>query len=629
MVTFKNLGSLKELVDFLEKDIVNLKVAQDFLEQTLDVFQFVGGEITKIHGKVAIRHIVDWANANAGGYKDEGARFNVAISNLFMTRSLNRLGFPVNGEIVSYEILATDGTTSTVNIPWVGSSLINYQSPNDFYASCLATANRARLTNEEKKVDPLQEKRTLPLLSKATKDTHNIVNLITGDQVNYFQIDGKVGVITVESFVPKDEVQFAKDFQTAMYLAKLNKIPRIIVDVTNNGGGEECLGYALIKYLHSNAFSSNFETLFARTDMIATELGRQLATAGTKLSPDADSIWNFATWKTIDGKNFKDETWYTNQKSYIRGTDGKPAFYSSILKENYCQPSFDNYYFTGEDLLKYSPDDFILLSNGRCASTCALFTRHLQESQKVKTVVVGGLSGQPQQIAQVPGGQVYEFEDLLADIKSLNINSDVTPKPLPVQSRFRFAIREAYAWNQNELTPLEFFFEGSDFRLSYTKESAVDRSKVWIDTMKFFDICAKWQTKACNLTNGQGVQNCNTNTGKYVPTCILTSCNPGFGFSAEKKNCIPCAIGEYNPGQLSCTACTNKPAENAVYTNSSTTNNCPFACDDGYDYNASKNTCVISEDMKVGKAFFGIIISLCALFLIFAVALLIVTVVMF
>ena len=302
-----------------------------------------------------------------------------------MTRSLNRLDIPQN-DAISYVLKKSDGSQVTVSVPWVGSSIVSYVDNNAFYKSCLA--NNTLLKGFEMRQDPFFFKSSAPMKQQAAQ----VVNIIKGDQVNYYEIDGKVGVITIESFVPKSEVQFAKDFQMSMYTAKLNKIQRLIIDLTNNGGGEECLGYALIKYLYSSSFKENFATLFARTDMIATDLGRELAQAGAGLPSNTDSIWNPATWKSIDGKSFVDASWYTNQVSHVRS--GYNASYTSILKENYCQPSFDNYYFTGEDLLYYAPDDIILISNGRCASTCALFSRHLQQSRKVKTVVVGGVKGE-------------------------------------------------------------------------------------------------------------------------------------------------------------------------------------------------------------------------------------------
>ncbi|KAG2386099.1 hypothetical protein C9374_002545 [Naegleria lovaniensis] len=605
-----------------------------------DLNSHVGSEIKEIDGQPALDFISKWANEYSGGYKDPGARFNVAISNLFMTRSLNRLPIP-SKSTVTY-VLSRDGAADvTLELPWVGSSLMSYNNSTDFYQSCLSSpsssehASKRTLTQQQrtqlkrqKLLHPLQEERTSPLLSLSTQVEHKVVNLLKGDQVSYFEIDGQVGVITIDSFVPQSEVAFAKDFQMSMYMAKLNKIPKLIIDVTNNGGGEECLGYALIKYLYSSAFSQNFVTLFARTDMIATDLGKELALKGaSQLGPNDDSIWNPATWRDIDGMSFTDASWYTEQQNYTRGTNVPSHAYTSILKENYCQSSFDNYYFTGEDLLNYSPDNIILLSNGRCASTCALFTRHLQESKKAKTVVVGGLRGQSQQIAQVPGGQVYEFEDLLADIQSLKINSDLAPTPLPVKSRFRFAIREAYAWSEPDLKPLEFFFEGSDFRLDYSKESAVDRSKVWIDTLQFFDVCAPWQTKSCEIPNGSGQQSCVG--GKYSAQCQLVECAPGYG--VDSSECKPCPVGHYKGiGGTTCLACTNKPSsDNAQYTNASTSNNCPFECVEGFVLDSVKNVCVESQNLTIGKVLFGFIVTLCVLFLLFACVLLASTIFLF
>ena len=214
---------------------------------------------------------------------------------------------------------------------------------------------------------------------------------------------------------------------------------------------------------------------------------------------------------------------------------------------------------------------------------------------------------------------VYEFEDLLNDINTLKINSENAPNPLPVLSRFRFAIREAYAWNRDDLAPLEFFFEASDFRLMYSKQSAVDVTQVWVDAQQFFDICAPWQTTSCVVANGTGSQQCQD--GKYQGACSLVACNAGFGYDEKSNTCQPCTIGTYNNDGTLCLPCQNKP-EYSYYINSSTTSTCPFMCNEGYIFQS--NECVPSaNDIVIGKVLFGFIIALCFIFLVFAIALLV------
>ncbi|KAL9649024.1 hypothetical protein ABK040_008401 [Willaertia magna] len=596
----------------------------------LDFSSFVNSEIISIDGENALQHLINFANVNIGGYKDLGTRFNAAITSGFTTRTTSRIGIPEN-EIVTYVIRKSDGSEVTIEVPWVGISVRDYASQESFYSSCFK-ANQFAF-KKYSKLHPLHEPSPFEETVKVNERASNlnVTTVLIGDTVSYYRVGDQVSVITIDSFVPNSNAQFAKDFQLSLYLAKLSKTSRLIIDVTNNGGGDECLGYALIKYLFPADFAQNYETLFANTDMIATDIGLELAQAGAKRNDNQDSIWYPATWRSTTGGTFSDASWYSNTIEHTRG--GSESKYTSLLKEGYCQPEFDDYNFGDGSNQIYSSDNIIILSNGRCASTCALFSRHLQESFKVKTVVVGGLLNTKQQIAQVPGGQVYEFEELRQDIVFYGLDgSPNAPPALPTDSRFRFAIREAYSWTNNHTdTPLEFFFEPSDFRLMYTKESAVDRTKVWIDTMQFFDVCAEWETKPCAIGNGYGVQRCGNN-GKYQPGCVAVKCNTGYGLSANDNSCNPCLTGTYQSEDgITCLPCTNKPEQHASYTNSTglTSNTCPFVCDEGYAFTA-QGTCVVlpkKDDFIIATLYFYLVVAGGGLFLVISVLLLITLVV--
>jgi hypothetical protein len=57
-------------------------------------------------------------------------------------------------------------------------------------------------------------------------------------------------------------------------------------------------------------------------------------------------------------------------------------------------------------------DKVVLVSRGLCGSTCSFFSSHLQEFDHIRTVVVGGLQGRPQQFWSFPGGQVFGMSSI-------------------------------------------------------------------------------------------------------------------------------------------------------------------------------------------------------------------------
>jgi len=445
----------------------------------INTAELVGSTIVSIDGVDALQALIQFSNTKVGAYKDLGTRFNAAIQSLFVTRAQNRIEAPSQANM-TYVVQKSDGSQVTMSIPWVSMSIASYNTYADFYASCFKPKQSKRSSvavNSKKIVLEEAEATTQSFSNPLTASTASqIVLKLNGDSIKYYEIDGKIGVIKIPTFGPASNSQFAKDFQVALFMAKLNNIKQLIIDLIGNGGGEECFAYSMSKYLYPMEYQVDYQELYGKTDMIQSELGAALAgaAAATAATGDANNLWHPNHWRNVNGTVFNSADWFTQPITHERG--GISDKYSQIIKENYCQSFFDYFDYKSAPVAVnyYAPDDIILISNGRCASTCALFSRRLQESKRVKTVVVGGVLNTEQQISQVPGGQVYELQEILDDLVRYNLtNHAAAPSDLPTFARFRFAIRETYSYSAalNHL-PLEFAFLPSDFRLMYSKTSA-------------------------------------------------------------------------------------------------------------------------------------------------------------
>lgn len=117
--------------------------------------------------------------------------------------------------------------------------------------------------------------------------------------------------------------------------------------------------------------------------------------------------------------------------------------------------------------------EIVLVSNGYCGSTCAIFSsiaaRHIGKG--VTTVVVGGRKATPQQFWSFPGGEVLTLEEInkegrvwssdrmnvaagAEDLYPLGLREEheraiadlqeVMPRPLPTSAHIRLCIREVY-----------------------------------------------------------------------------------------------------------------------------------------------------------------------------------------
>ena len=477
LISYDNVGKQVVAVSAVKTSLVGYLSRQD-----LSVDSYVGCQIVSIDGVEPVKYISNWTTHYLGGEKDAGTRFNEALRGSFMTRSLRYFNIPAKD--MTYEFKC-NGKKEKVVIPWVGYTLKDIDGEKDFGNDCLPGA-------EERQIERIEE----------DVETQGVEQVFQGDEVNYYELEGTVGVIQITSFSPKSDEQFVADFKKAMRTAKTNGKSKIIFDLSDNVGGDECLGYGMVKYLFEAAFNREDVTFVPRTNMIATELGRLLAEAGVGLPGDTASMWSPAMWTTLEGVTYTNASWYLDQKNITR--NGFTTLYTPIVLENFCHDTFALFKVTPKDnLMSLNAFNSIVLTNGICLSTCALVAFHLQESKSIKTVVIGGLEGKEQQIASMPGGQVYDMMELVKDVNDLKLtDSSLAPQPFNHSASFTFTIREAYPWVQDSKNqdPMEFLFNAADFHTLYTKESASNRKQVWKDTQRYFNTCATWME--CEFFSG-------------------------------------------------------------------------------------------------------------------------------
>ena len=73
--------------------------------------------------------------------------------------------------------------------------------------------------------------------------------------------------------------------------------------------------------------------------------------------------------------------------------------------------------------------DVVIISNGRCASSCSLFSITMAKLEGATTVVVGGKSDVQQQYCGIVGGQSTNFAVIDEEIKSTNLKGHALAPP--------------------------------------------------------------------------------------------------------------------------------------------------------------------------------------------------------
>ncbi|CAE6481362.1 unnamed protein product [Rhizoctonia solani] len=265
-----------------------------------------------------------------------------------------------------------------------------------------------------------------------------------------------------------DYVGFQNDTFNALARLKAANVQQLIVDTTGNGGGFVCLGQFLINALAGMSFGyAGFEST-ARAQPLARKIVASYITQqidGMFYSP---SVWAFLnnTPLPVDYNYMEPPTNFTIN-------DSKDAVSQRIY--DVCTPY--DVALPAEPFLP--PSKIIIVGNGQCASTCALFTGVAYEKLGIKIATFGGNPGEAMNFNGMAGNQVMEWADLDSEIKTAGLKNDpLAPPDLLVNSNYRVNWRYAYSW-QNKSQPLAFHVERAHYRIPYTADTYMSPQNLW------------------------------------------------------------------------------------------------------------------------------------------------------
>ena len=249
--------------------------------------------------------------------------------------------------------------------------------------------------------------------------------------------------------------------------------------------------------------------------------GNRTATLGP---PDGGNPWDttydldrsgrhFSSWTSFYGP-FPD---YGDSRTSIFTWDISDTVYMAGLAEN-----GEPYAITGFDFnapappQPFAPENIIILSDGRCSSSCTTLSHFLKWQAKVKSIVIGGRPGfgPMQQQGGIKGGTVathsaivFAANELIhdsgleglvkranaTDLKALIEQSDYiqyrSSDPTNDQT-LRINVVNSVLANEvangndtlyagRETTPLQYIYEAADCRLFFTGRTALSRYQQW------------------------------------------------------------------------------------------------------------------------------------------------------
>ncbi|SMY23681.1 unnamed protein product [Zymoseptoria tritici ST99CH_1A5] len=300
---------------------------------------------------------------------------------------------------------------------------------------------------------------------------------------------------------------------------------RLVVDVTDNLGGDLSAGLNLFRLLFPNA-NVHLGTRFRVHDLIDTmgqiftrNLSPGQAPLDLPLVPqdavDPTQKHAFDSWNALYGPH---ESGSSNMSNLYGLFDFDAA-------SRFRRP-IAGYGSVARARTLFKSRNIVILTNGRCASTCAVFV-HQMMRQGVRVVVFGGRPryGPAQAIGGNRGAQFWslatigryvnmahelalnvsrsrsspEDEELLARMEKL-----MPPRPESFPVRFDMHgmsginFRSAYD-GFDEDTPLQMRYQAADCRRFYTLRNIMDPGSTWIDaaeTMFYGGECVPGSAKA-------------------------------------------------------------------------------------------------------------------------------------
>ncbi|KAG9512429.1 hypothetical protein KCV07_g9477, partial [Aureobasidium melanogenum] len=325
----------------------------------------------------------------------------------------------------------------------------------------------------------------------------------------------ELAILAVPSFSSVDEIEFENVVRQLLATANDDERTKLVIDLRGNGGGDIFLAYDLFRQLFPTEIpygAGNYRAseLHNVTGRVASRNIDQLRAAYPDLvEAGVDGVvlnsFNYREPLTVDNKEF------TSWEDFFGPHQNDRGNFTSLNRFNLTDISATTVPILGyaDDNIAqprtFSPQDIVLLHDGTCASTCAIFSEFMTSQMETWSVVVGGRpqDGTMQGVGGAKGSQVQgmftlstivsavisaaplgdqfsflsEFgTDLIsATQQALNRASAGGPLLVKASVNFRNNIRKG---DESE-TPLQHIYEAADCRFFYTPEMYSDQAAVW------------------------------------------------------------------------------------------------------------------------------------------------------
>ncbi|KAI0142315.1 hypothetical protein F4776DRAFT_501523 [Hypoxylon sp. NC0597] len=469
--------------------------------------------IAKINGQNATTFMLDLAsrlsfeqdvdaqwNAQLLGYTNEAGSNNPwAASPLYLGPSLTLTYEDGRAETQeTYAVLKTDVSFS------------NILTGDDYYeAFCnpnnIASNSTARpATRSLRPAKPKLTRRAAPTTGYPTPFVRESnASTTMGFFLNGTGFDD-VAVLALTAFEDEDVNQYLPNFQNAVetFLDRSRAAgkQRLVIDLTENGGGFILAGFELFSQLFPGVNPFNANNMRLSDGLV--NISRILASIPPEEQESAVEVSGLlGDLSTLDllkpqGGNF------SSLDEFLSPVTLKDDKFTAYVQQVLQTPNFT---LTGTGSRSnpppalFKPENIVLLTDGNCGSTCTIFSYLMIFQQDVKTVSVGGRpqAGVMQSIGGVEGSEVMMFS-AIAGIAAQAMTIPTDPAEIQQLRNGELGeLAEGYAVKRlmspdagtvnfknnfapsDSQTPLQFTYEAANCRFFYTTDMITSPELTW------------------------------------------------------------------------------------------------------------------------------------------------------
>ncbi|KAJ7498087.1 hypothetical protein B0H11DRAFT_2226238 [Mycena galericulata] len=471
--------------------------------------------ILSINDVEAKKYLTDLAAASSiydglvGGYESLNPRYMRLMSRYsadstlgLYTQEVGRFtqrSFYPGAESVTVRLQTQNGI-ETLSVPWAATFAGKGNTTASFFAkTCSLSADETASRSEIRRKQVSHRKAVtapdtqIPIRRAAAERAKNTpqTNYVQPNLTSFghfvtldiYQLEKhpKVGVVYFEQFEPSVPYDYQAYFAgisrtlfTGLTALKKAGVKHILLDISGNRGGYIQAGAVAMWSLWPEDLYPGFPAVFRVNDLIRREADAAAATN------DTDSEYFYG--------NYMSEK-YTPLTSNTQFMDPPVVQTVNGVADAYSRPFLDNFGHSSSALTKFrkppfAGEDYVLVSNSICASTCSIFSSYLFQKHRVRSAVFGGTSDATVSHSQFDGGvkgsEVTNFDSIISELEIAGLQNDTAvPQPLPVRASLSLNFRNAIPYVDKREGILEYVWEQGTKKYQFTQGMYNKPQEIW------------------------------------------------------------------------------------------------------------------------------------------------------